>query len=434
MRASNRSSPRVVILGAGFGGLAAAKRLSYTGAQVVLIDRTNHHLFQPLLYQVATGALASANISMPLRTLFRQKKNVQIFMSEIRGIDLEKKVVIGGEREFPYDRLIVAIGARHAYFGHPEWAEFAPGLKTLADAEAIRHRIFSAFETAELASDPEIRRAALNFVIVGAGPTGVEMAGAMAEIAFTALQRDYRSIDPSTARLILVDALDRVLPTFHPEISRKAHRRLEELGIEVRLGSMVQEVNADGAQAGEEFIPARTVIWAAGNEVSSLLKDAGFPVDKAGRVEVAEDLTVPGHPEVQVIGDAAVFPHQTGKPLPALAAVAIQQGRHAAWNLRIEMKGMRYRPFHYSDRGSMATIGRRTAVADLHVIRINGHLAWLTWAAVHLAYLKGGHNRILVTLRWLWSFFSFEKEARLIKTPEPPPARKHPEPRAPRHK
>lgn len=427
-----KTPPRVVILGAGFGGLAAAKRLAHTRTRVILIDRTNHHLFQPLLYQVATGGLAAANIALPIRSLFRGARNVEIFMDDVRAIDPERQVVIGARKEFAYDHLIVATGARHSYFGRPEWEKRAPGLKTIADALKIRRRIFAAFEEAELAQNEAKRQAALTFVIVGAGPTGVEMAGAMAEIAFKALQRDFRHFDPADARLIVVDALDRVLPTFHPEISQKAHRILEKLRIEVRLNTMVKEVTPEGVQAGETFIAARNIIWAAGNEVAAIYREAGLPVDKAGRVEVKEDLTVPGHPEIQVVGDAALFTHQNGQPLPGLAPVAMQQGQHAARNIRAGVRGWRSRPFRYKDRGMMAMIGRRAAVADVGVARFNGYMAWLSWVLVHLYFLRGGHNRILVALKWAWSYFSFEKEARLI-TPAPkktePPRAKKTEPR-----
>lgn len=414
MKASTPRRPRVVILGAGFAGLHAARNLAWTRADVVLVDQTNHHLFQPLLYQVGTGALSPANISRPIRSILRKPRNVSICMDEVERIDLDGKKVIGSQQELSYDYLIVATGARHSYFGHPEWEEFAPGLKTLEDALEIRRKIFASFEAAELMTDPEARKAALTFVIIGAGPTGVEMAGAMSEIAFMALPGDYRNFDPADSRLILVDALDRVLPTFHPDISKKAHRKLEALGIEIRLGTMVKDVTGEGVQAGDDFIPARTVIWAAGNQASPILGESGIEVDKAGRAVVREDLSVQGHPEVQVLGDAALFTHQTGEPLPALASVAMQQGKHAAWNIRRAILGWPSRKFKYSDRGTMATIGRHAAVADLRGLRFNGRAAWLLWLAVHIFYLSGNRNRLLVLLKWWWSFLSCEKEERLI--------------------
>ena len=406
--------PRVVIVGAGFGGLEAAKKLGCEMVRVTVVDRTNYHLFQPLLYQVATAALSPADIAAPVRAVLSKCKNMDVVLAEVQSIDLEAKKVKMQDGEIDYDFLILATGARHSYFGHPEWEKLAPGLKSLEDAVEIRRRILMAFEYAEKITDEAARKAALTFVIVGGGPTGVEMAGAIAEIARYTLAKDFRHIDPSSARVILVEGDPRVLASFPDDLQISAMQQLSDLGVEVRTGIHATNLSEQGLQVGDEFIPCRVKIWAAGNNASFLGHSLGAAIDRVGRVIVNNDLTIPGHPEVQVIGDLANFSHQTGQPLPGVSAVAMQQGRHAARNILAILDGRKPQRFWYFDKGSMATIGRNKAVADLRLVHLSGLPAWLAWLFVHVIFLVGFRNRLAVLFQWAWAYFSFNKGARLI--------------------
>jgi len=410
--AANR--PKVVIIGAGFGGLEAAKKLSGQDVRVTVIDRTNYHLFQPLLYQVATAALSPADIAAPVRAVLSKCKNVEVMLAEVQSIDVNAKKVKMIDGELTYDYLIVATGARHSYFGHPEWEKLAPGLKSLEDAVEIRRRILMAFEYAEKISDEETRKAAMTFVIVGGGPTGVEMAGAIAEIARYTLAKDFRHIDPSQARVILVEGEPRVLGAFPEDLQVSAMKQLVDLGVEVRTGTHATNLSEQGLQVGDEFIPCRVKIWAAGNNASAVGRSLGVPIDRVGRVIVNNDLTIPNHPEIQVIGDLANFSHQTGQPLPGVSSVAMQQGRHAARNILAMINGGKPQRFWYFDKGSMATIGRNRAVADLKLVHLSGLPAWLAWLFVHIIFLVGFRNRLAVLFQWAWAYLSFNKGARLI--------------------
>jgi NADH dehydrogenase len=414
MENQDPAPPRVVIIGAGFGGLQAAKHLGNKPVCVTVIDRTNYHLFQPLLYQVASAALSPADIAAPIRGILSKYENIDVILAEAEGVDVKGRVVHTPERQIPYDYLIIATGSRHSYFGHDEWEKIAPGLKSLEDAVEIRRRILMAFEFAEKTTDPEARAAAMNFVIIGGGPTGVEMAGAIAEIARKTLAKDFRHIDPSTARVILVEGDNRVLSAYPEDLSAKALEQLQELGVEVITGTHAKNLTENGLEVAGRFIPCRVKIWAAGNTASFVGKTLDLPVDKAGRVVVQNDLTVPGHPEVQVIGDLANFTSKDGKLLPGVSPVAIQQGRHAAKNILHMIEGAKPQRFHYWDKGTMATIGRNRAVADLNFIHFSGFLAWLTWLFVHILYLVGFRNRVAVLLQWAWAYLTFDKGARLI--------------------
>ena len=412
------AKPHVVIVGGGFGGLEAAKLLECEDVRVTLIDRTNYHLFQPLLYQVATAALSPADIAAPLRGVLSECRNVEVVLAEVQSVDVNARCVRCGELNTQYDYLILATGSRHSYFGHDEYEKLAPGLKSLEDAIAIRRRILMAFEFAEKTADENARKAAMTFVIVGGGPTGVEMAGAIAEIARYTLAKDFRHIDPSQARVILVEHSNCVLAAFPSDLRESAMKQLTDLGVEVRTGARATNLTDDGLQVGDEFIPSRVKIWAAGNTASFIGKSLGVPVDKVGRVMVNPDLTIPGHPEVQVIGDLANFSADGGEPLPGVSPVAMQQGRHAARNILAMIDGRKPQRFHYWDKGSMATIGRNKAVADLHVLKKSLHLsglpAWMVWLFVHVLFLVGFRNRLAVLFQWAWAYFTFNKGARLI--------------------
>ena len=403
-----------MIVGAGFGGLEAAKKLACEQVRVTVIDRTNYHLFQPLLYQVATAALSPADIASPVRAVLSKCKNTEVMLAEVTGIDIDAKKVKLTDGEVDYDYLILATGARHSYFGHPEWEKFAPGLKSLEDAVEIRRRILMAFEYAERTPDEAARKAAMTFVIIGGGPTGVEMAGAIAEIARYTLAKDFRHIDPSQARVILVEGEPLVLAAYPDDLRRSAMKQLADLGVEVRTGIHATNLSDQGLQIGDEFIPCRVKIWAAGNNASFVGRSLGVPVDRVGRVMVNNDLTVPNHPEIQVIGDLANFPHQTGEPLPGVSPVAMQQGRHAARNILMMIDGEKPQRFWYFDKGSMATIGRNKAVADLRFLHLVGMPAWLAWLFVHIIFLVGFRNRLAVLFQWAWAYLSFNKGARLI--------------------
>lgn len=405
--------PHVVILGGGFGGLYAARALRRAPVQITLIDKQNHHLFQPLLYQVATAGLNTSDIAAPIRKILRRQKNVRVLLAEATAIDVPQKKVILSDGEISYDYLILATGATHSYFGNDAWEEYAPGLKTLEDAIEIRRRVFVAYEAAERETDPERVKEWLTFVIVGAGPTGVELAGALAEIARHALPKDFRNIDPTSARIILLEGLPRVLPPYPEKLSASAEEQLRDLGVEVRTGARVTHIDATGVYLGEERIGTRTVLWGAGVKASPLGKSLGVPLDRAGRVKVQKDLTIPGRDDVFVIGDLAYF-EQDGKQLPGVAPAAIQEGRHAARNILHALKKEPYEPFRYVDKGSLATIGRARGVADFGKVKLSGFLAWLAWLLIHLFFLIGFRNRFLVLFQWAWSYFTYDRGARLI--------------------
>jgi NADH dehydrogenase len=406
--------PHVVIVGAGFGGLAAAKKLARQDVSVTVIDRTNYHLFQPLLYQVATAALSPADIAAPVRAILSKSKNLEVILAEVQSVDVAAKKIKTTDMEIPYDFLILATGARHSYFGHNEWEKLAPGLKSLEDAIELRRRLLMAFEYAEKVTDEAARKTAMTFVIIGGGPTGVEMAGAIAEIARYTLAKDFRHIDPSQARVILIEGEPRLLASFPEDLSASAMKQLVDLGVEVRTGARATNLTEAGLQVGDEFIPCRVKVWAAGNNASFVGKTLGVPVDRVGRVMVNDDLTIPGHPEVQVIGDLANFSHQTGQPLPGVSPVAMQQGRHAARNILRMIQNRKPQRFRYWNKGSMATIGRNKAVADLNLIHLSGLPAWLVWLFVHIIFLVGFRNRLAVLFQWGWAYFTFNAGARLI--------------------
>jgi len=407
--------PRIVIVGAGFGGLSAAHALSGAAADVTVIDRRNYHLFQPLLYQVATAGLSPAQIASPIRAILRRAANVRVVMGKVSGVDIVRRTVRVDDREIPYDQLVLATGARHSYFGHDEWERVAPGLKKIDDATAIRRRILTAFEHAESAETPEARRRFLTFVVIGGGPTGVEMAGSIAELAHVALRHDFRTIDPREARILLVEASPRVLAAFPPVLSTAARGALERLHVEVRLGTPVSNCDEAGVTIGEEHVPAATIVWAAGVAASAAADWLGVEKDRIGRVPVGPDLTVPGHPEIFVVGDTASVAGKDGQPLPGLAPVAKQQGTYVARVLRARLAGKPAPPpFHYFNYGTMATIGRRSAVADFGWLRLDGTLAWLMWGLIHISFLIGFRNRLIVMLDWMWSYVTFQSSARLI--------------------
>jgi NADH:quinone reductase (non-electrogenic) len=406
--------PQVIIIGAGFGGLEAAKKLACKDVRLTVIDRTNYHLFQPLLYQVATAALSPADIAAPIRGILSKCKNVEVVLAEVESVDVETRKVKTKDRVFDYDYLIIATGARHSYFGHNEWEKLAPGLKSLEDAVELRRRILLAFEFAEKTTDEAEREAAMTFVVIGGGPTGVEMAGAIAEISRYTLAKDFRHIDPSKARVILIEGTSRLLAAYPPDLSESARKQLVELGVNVRTDARVTDITESGVRVNGAFIPCRVKIWAAGNNASFVGKTLIASVDRVGRVIVNDDLTIPGHPEVQVIGDLANFSHQTGEPLPGVSPVAMQQGRHAARNILRMIRGEKPQPFRYFDKGSMATIGRNKAVADLKFFHLSGLFAWLAWLFVHIIFLVGFRNRLLVLIQWAWAYLSFDKGARLI--------------------
>lgn len=416
------SSHRVVIIGGGFGGLAAARKLAHAPVEVTLLDRCNYHLFQPLLYQVATGALSPANISAPLRHVLKDQKNTKVLLAEAKHIDAANRRVILSDGAVDYDTLVVATGASHQYFGHDEWEQFAPGLKTIEDATDMRSRILLAFETAEREADPEKLKAWMTFVIVGAGPTGAELAGTLGEIANDTLLHDFRNINSSEARIILVEGTGRVLPTYPETLSEAARKMLTRLGVTVRTNSMVVDVSRDSVTVREgdrtEKIITRTILWAAGVLASPLGRvlaaEAGAQLDRAGRVIVEPDLTIAGHPEIFVIGDLSTFTHQTGKPLPGVAQPAIQQGRYVGKTIARRLRGERTKPFHYFDKGNLATIGRAKAVADLNWLRLSGWPAWMIWLFVHLLYIVQFQNRLLVLLQWAWLYITYDRSARLI--------------------
>lgn len=410
--------PRIVIVGAGFGGLSAAHALGGADADVTVIDRRNYHLFQPLLYQVATAGLSPAQIASPIRAILRRAANVRVILGKVSGIDRQRRVVTLDDREVEYDHLILATGARHAYFGHDEWESVAPGLKKIDDATGIRRRILTAFESAEAALTPEARRRFLTFVVIGAGPTGVEMAGAIAELAHVALRHDFRTIDPREARIVLVEAGSRVLSAFPPALSAAAQTALERLHVNVRLGQPVSRCDENGVTIGDEHLPAATIVWAAGVAASPAAKWLGEEPDRVGRVVVGPDLALPGAPEIFVVGDTARAAGQDGAPLPGLAPVAKQQGAYVARVLRARIAGRPAPPpFRYRNWGTMATIGRRAAVADFGWLRLDGTLAWLMWGLIHISFLIGFRNRLVVMLDWMWSYVTFQSGARLITGP-----------------
>ena len=412
------TNPRVVIIGAGFGGLSAAKALADKPFDVTVIDRHNYHLFQPLLYQVATAALSPAEIAAPIRHILNRAQNINVMLGQVSGIDTAAHEVLAEGRRVPYDSLVIATGAQHAYFGHDEWGAHAPGLKTVDDATYIRRRVLLAFEKAESEPDPAERARLLNFIIVGGGPTGVEMAGAIAELSKRALAEDFRAIDPRAARIILVEAAPRLLTPFDPKLSEEAKKSLEGLGVEVRLGAPVTALDSAGVTIGQgeatQRIEARTVIWGAGVMASPAGAWLNAETDRVGRVKVSPDLSVPGHPDVFVIGDTALIDDELGNPLPGVAPVAKQQGNYVAALLVARQAGKTIAPFRYRDLGSLATIGRKRAVVQMGRFRLSGFLAWLLWCVAHIYYLIGFRNRFVVAISWLWSYVTFQRATRLI--------------------
>ena len=406
--------PRVVIIGGGFGGLSAARALAGAPVDVTLIDRHNYHLFQPLLYQVATAALAPNAVAAPIRAILRQA-NATVLMETVRGIDAAKRAVLIGEQRLRYEFLVIATGARHAYFGHDEWERFAPRIKTLADALTIRQHVLSAFEAAEISQEPGERRRLLNFVLVGAGPTGVELAGAIAELAKASLVHDFRRINPSDARIVLIEAGPRILPSFPPRLSAAAQLALERLGVEVRLGKAVMLCDAEGVVVAGERIVARNIVWAAGVAASPAATWLSVAADRAGRIEVLDDLSVPGYPEIFAVGDTCVSRSWNGEPAPGIAPAAKQMGRYAATVIRARVEGASPPPsFRYRHQGSLATIGRNNAVVDFVWITLYGQFAWLLWVFAHIYFLVGFRSRIVVALDWLWAYVTFRRSARII--------------------
>ncbi len=412
--------PSVVIVGAGFGGLTAARKLASVPVDVTVVDRHNYHLFQPLLYQVATAALSPADIAWPIRRIVRRQGNTRVLLGDVAGIDMGQRAVLIGDRRLPYDYLVVATGVRHAYFGHDDWERVAPGLKTIEEATAIRRRLLMAFERAETEPDPAERDRLLTIVIVGAGPTGVEFAGAIAELAKRALAADFSNIDPRESRIVLVEAGPRVLPAFPERLSAFAERSLRRLGVEVRLEQPITECDGDGVTLAGQRIAARTILWAAGVAASPAARWLGADHDHAGRVRVAPDLSVPDNPNVFVIGDTALVAEAAGGPLPGIAPVAKQQGAYVARVIRAEVAGKpRPAPFRYRSAGNLATVGRTSAVIDFGKLRLTGWLAWWIWGLAHIFFLIGIRNRLIVAIQWLWSYATFERGARLIIGDEP---------------
>jgi len=415
----------VVIVGGGFGGLYAAQTLAKAPVKVTLIDKRNFHVFQPLLYQVATGGLSAGDISSPIRAVLNRQKNTEVLMGEVTSIDTEEQKVILRHREINYDSLIVATGVSHQYFGNDDWAQKAPGLKTVEDALEIRRRIFIAFESAEKETDPEKRKAWLTFVLVGGGPAGVELAGALGELAHGTLKEDFRNIDTSEARIILLQSPDRILPTYPPKLSAKAQADLEKLGVTVQTGARVTNIdnNVATVRRGDvvEEIQARTILWAAGMKASGMAKvlaeSAGAELDRGGRVMVTPEFKVPGRENIFVIGDLANYSHQDGKPLPGVAPAAMQSGQYVGRLIKAKLKGETIRPFHYLDWGSLAVIGKHAAVVDFGFIRLSGFLAWIVWMFIHVFYLIEFDNQLIVMIQWAWSYFTRSKGARLITTP-----------------
>jgi NADH dehydrogenase len=406
----------VVIIGGGFGGLYAARALRRAPVNITLIDRHNYHLFQPLLYQVATAALNPSDIAAPIRGILSRQANTSVILGEAASIDTaQKRVHLSDGAVIAYDHLVVATGATHSYFAHPEWEHHAPGLKTIEDALEIRRRVLLAFEAAERENDSMAQAALLTFVVVGAGPTGAELAGALSEIARQTMLRDFRRINPGSARVILAEGLSRVLPSYPPELSEKARQQLERLGVEVMTNAIVTSMSENEVCIGDRPIPARTVLWAAGVQASPLARSLGVPLDRAGRVIVNDDLTIPGHDDVHVIGDlASVKMNESGAIVPGVAPAAIQEGLHAAQNIERAVAGKPLEKFRYRDKGSLATIGRAAAVADFGAIKLSGFVAWFAWLAIHIFFLIGFRNRFLVITQWAWAYLTYQRGARLI--------------------
>jgi len=416
---SDPQPPHVLILGGGFAGLWSTRALASAPVRITLVDRTNHHLFQPLLYQVATAGLSAPDIAAPLRHILRRQRNVVVRLDEARQIDPAARVLhcVGGD--LSYDYLILAAGATHSYFGHDDWAQHAPGLKTLDDALSMRRRILSAFEAAEREDDPQRRAAWLNFVVIGGGPTGVELAGTLAEIARHTLPREFRRADPRSAGIHLVEAGPKVLAAMPDGLSASARRQLEQLGVTVHTGNAVTAIDADGVQMGAQRIDSRTVLWAAGVAASPIGRGLGVPLDRAGRVTVLPDLSVPGHPEIFVAGDLATVTDVTGRPVPGVAPAAKQMGAHAAAAIRARLQGSAATNFRYRDFGNLATIGRRSGVVDLGRLRFSGAMAWWFWLLAHIFFLIGFRNRLSVMLNWAWSYWTYQRGARIITGAEP---------------
>ena len=413
-----QTKPRVVIVGAGFGGLLAARTLARYPVQITLVDRQNFHIFQPLLYQVATAGLSPDEIAAPIRWIMRSQRSVEVLMSEVRDFDLSRRVVKLEDGEVEYDYLIVAAGASHAYFGHDEWEPFAPGLKTIEDALEIRRRVLLGFELAERhpasSDDKDREHAQLNFVVVGGGPTGVELAGTLAEISRQVLANEFRSIDPKRTRVVLLEGGPRVLPAYPEDLSHSAEEQLRQLGVEVQTSALVTQVARGSVHIGESKLPATVILWAAGVAASPLGKKLGALVDRAGRVLVNPDLSIPGHPEVFVVGDLAALKDENGKWLPGVAPVAMQEGKATAHNIGNELRGEPRKNFHYRNKGSLATIGRAAAVADFGKIHVSGFLAWLSWLFIHIFFLVGFRSRLIVLIQWAWSYLTYERGAWLI--------------------
>jgi len=410
----DKSRPRVVVVGAGFGGLNAAQKLARLPVQITVVDRKNHHTFQPLLYQVATAGLSPGEIAAPIRWILRAHPNIEVLLEEVREFNLNSRSVITNEAVLPYDYLVIAAGASHAYFGHPEWEPLAPGLKTIEDALEIRRRVLLAFELAERQALTGASDFPLNFVVVGAGPTGVELAGTLAEISRHALANEFRAINPARTRILLIEGGPRVLPAYSEDLSRKAEEQLKHLGVEVSTSHMVTRVEPGAVWVGDNRIPASVILWAAGVAASPLGQKLGVPLDRAGRVIVQPDLSIPGHPEVFVVGDLASLQDEHGKMLPGVAPVAIQQGKWVARTIARDLEHQPRRNFHYHDKGSLATIGRAAGVAQFPGFSLSGYFAWLAWLFVHIFFLIGFRNRLIVMIQWAWSYLTYERGARLI--------------------
>jgi len=413
MRSLSRDIPHVVIIGAGFGGLTCAQALKRARVEITVVDRANHHLFQPLLYQVAMAGLSPADIAAPIRSVLRKQKNVTVLLDEATDVDFNDQTVELRDSKLKYDYLVLATGGRTSYFGHDEWETFAPGLKDLDDAVEIRRRVLLAFEAAEKETDPERRRSLMTFVVVGGGPTGVELAGAIAELARFVLARDFRKIYPEEAEILLLEGGPKILPSFAPDLSKSARRQLDDLGVRVLTGAKVTGIDEHGVYLGPECIRAATVIWAAGVRATALTERLGAPLDRAGRVLVNRDLTVPGHHNVFAIGDMTYL-EQDGKPLPGVSPVAMQMGRRVAGNIRNDLADKPYEEFHYFDKGNMATIGRKAAIAEIGKLHLSGFMAWMAWLVVHIFFLIGFRNRFMVLFNWAWSYFTYQRGARLI--------------------